>query len=335
MSARLTVRHLYQLLVRATERLGFDTWESRAIARNLWEAELTGRTAHGVARLSLLRRQVQAGHILPVTTQPALMPIGADCVIRFDARGRTGWLVMPIALRVAAHYLRERTGGVAAVTLLHASPGIGYLGQYGRAITSRGLVLIMMVKSTGGGVPEGSTRAALGTNAICLAAPGPVGPIILDMSATAIPWNGVELARLLQSSLPVGLAHDEHGHHTENPHEAVGLKIFGGHRGTGLAIMIEVLAGALGSTSLGNDQASRWGVMALLVRAAAFRSAADYFRDVQATFESLRCAQSASSPVRYPGSEAGKALSRALKRGWVDLDKRVATLLDDIPTVVD
>lgn len=329
MNKLISPRELRMRLQCAVARLGFDVPESKAIARNLWEAELAGRTAHGVARLALLRRQVVSGHIRPVNIQPEIFD-GTAGSTRVDARGRTGWFTLPLALNRAARRLRSSTRDVAAITLYDAAPGIGYLGQYGRAIAARGMALIMMVKSAGGGIPEGSTKVALGTNPLCMAVPGPAGPIVLDMSTTCATWNSVELARLLHRPLPAGIAMDAAGCYTDDPHAAIGLKIFGGHRGTGLSIMIDLLAGGLGGSSAHQEQFGRWGVIAVIFQIEAFRAKESYLHNVRQTLDSLRSALAAQGESRYPGSESEKSLRNSLRQGWVELDARIVRLLDDL-----
>lgn len=327
MPLRIETRRLLTLLVRRLEHMGFDAAEARAIGRNLWEAELSGRAAHGVARLALLSRQVSSGQVRPVTSLPIVHQERGGAW-RIDARGRSAWLALPLALKAAAQSLRSASLNVTLITLHDASPGLGYLGQYGRKMASRGLALLMMVKSTGGGVPHLATTAAVGTNPICFAAPGPTGPLVLDMATTAVSWNEVELARVLQQPLPEGVAFDGAGLPTEDPQETVGLKVFGGHKGTGLAIMVDVLAGALGAVSSTASQSGRWGVVAVLVRADVRHSAAVYLNHAGETLNALRAATSPGSSVRYPGSEAHRSLGLSLERGWVNLDPRVMQLLD-------
>jgi len=126
----------------------------------------------------------------------------------------------------------------------------------------------------------------------------------------------------------VRVAVDADGVFTEDPFSAIGVKVFGGHRGTGLAIMIDLLAGAIGSASAGQENYGRWGVIAIILRAGSFRAEESYLRDIRQTLDNLKSALPSQGEGRYPGSEAEKNLRRSLRQGYISLDKRVIRLLD-------
>jgi L-2-hydroxycarboxylate dehydrogenase (NAD+) len=115
--------------------------------------------------------------------------------------------------------------------------------------------------------PAGGTKPVFGTNPICVAIPGPDdGPLILDMATAAITFFGLITSKANRRPLPVGCAVGPDGNMTTDPDEALkgALLAFGGHKGSGLSLIVELLGGVLPGGAFPGDtvdkkQAKNWG----------------------------------------------------------------------------
>ena len=109
----------------------------------------------------------------------------------------------------------------------------------------------------------GAKAAVLGTNPICIAVPAKDGPVVLDMATSAFPWYGVLEAQRSGTDLPPGIAIEASGHDTVDAAAVASggaVKPFGGHKGSGLALMVELLAGPLVGAAVADKVAeANWG----------------------------------------------------------------------------
>jgi LDH2 family malate/lactate/ureidoglycolate dehydrogenase len=162
-------------------------------------------------------------------------------------------------------------------------------------------------------VPTFGAHAMLGTNPIAFAVPtGDGPPLVLDMSTSAVAWGKIEIARRAGTAIPFGWALDEQGQPTTGPHAVRALTPLGGepatsgHKGYGLAVMVDVLCGPLAgaawsshvSGATGPNREATIGHTFMAWRIDAFRDPVDFFADLDAMLADLR----ATTPI--PGHEA-------------------------------
>lgn len=103
-------------------------------------------------------------------------------------------------------------------------------------------------------LPFGGRKPFCGTNPLCLTAPGSEGrTLCLDMATSIVPWNLVANAATEGIPIPAGWGVDKDGIDTTNPREVNALHPFGGHKGSGLGIMIDVLCAMLIGAPFGPD----------------------------------------------------------------------------------
>jgi LDH2 family malate/lactate/ureidoglycolate dehydrogenase len=227
---------------------GMPPKEADAAADICLKAELLGKISHGVRLAANVAREYALGaerrgsvDIVAETPVSATIDAGFHCSL---------W-----AHRAAANLAATKAAscGIAIVSVKNAGVS-GALGIHAESIARNGLVSLALNAAPAVVVAPGSAKAALGTNPLAIAAPRPDrDPVVLDMSTSAIAFNKVMTAMQSGQNLPSGVAVDAKGRPTRNPAEAVDetgrgrLLPFGGHRGFGLALMIEILvAGGVG-----------------------------------------------------------------------------------------
>ncbi len=124
---------------------------------------------------------------------------------------------------------------------------------------ARGLLAISFVNGLANVVPHGGRAPVYGTNPIAFATPvADADPLVVDQ-ATSVMANGeVRLHALANTPLPPGTGVDSAGNPTTDPHAVLAggaLNTFGGYKGSSIALMVELMAGALtgGQLSFEND----------------------------------------------------------------------------------
>ena len=153
--------------------------------------------------------------------------------------------------------------------------------------------------------------AVFGTNPLAVGVPrAGEAPFVFDMATSAIALFGVLTAKAQGAPLPPGVAYGADGAETTDAEEALGgagaIATFGGHKGAGLALCVELLAGALsGGAVLGmgppKKEARNWGHAFVAIRPDALVD------DFDAKASSICAAVKASGPsVRIPGESSAK-----------------------------
>ena len=152
-------------------------------------------------------------------------------------------------------------GGVASVGVYDTSTSSGQLAFYGARAAEKGRIVIITANSPEFVAAKAGAKASFGTNPLCFACPVEGrSPFVFDMSTAAIALFGVLTCKAKGQPLPQNSAYDANGNWTrkvEDIHIGGGggaIANFGGHKGTGLALMVELLCAALaGGAVLGKD----------------------------------------------------------------------------------
>jgi uncharacterized oxidoreductase len=229
---------------------GSSEAEADLVAEHLVRANLYGHDSHGVGMIPAYVRHLGAGLVVPNTRAKLVKDDGA--VLMFDGGRGYGRVVAGEAMEAAI--ARCRQTGVVAMTLAYAHH-IGRVGAYGEMASGAGLVSLHFVNVTdhrGLVAPFRGTDARFSTNPVCIALPGTdrQPPVLLDMATSAVAMGKIRVARNEGKPAPEGVLIDPTGRPTRDPHVMYSqpngaLLPFGGHKGYALAVVTELLAGAL------------------------------------------------------------------------------------------
>ncbi|WP_339436723.1 MULTISPECIES: Ldh family oxidoreductase [unclassified Pseudomonas] len=235
---------LVALLQQVFERHGTSPEVAAILAHNCASAERDGAHSHGIFRipgyLSTLASGWVDGRAVPQVTDVA------SGFVRVDA---ANGFAQP-ALEAARALLVEkaRSAGIALMAI-HNSHHFAALWPDVEPFAEQGLVALSVVNSMTCVVPHGADRPLFGTNPIAFAAPRADGlPIVFDLATSAIAHGDVQIAARKGERLPPGMGVDGLGQPTQDPRailEGGALLPFGGHKGSALSMMVELLAAAL------------------------------------------------------------------------------------------
>jgi LDH2 family malate/lactate/ureidoglycolate dehydrogenase len=222
------------------------------VASNLIFGNLRGVDSHGMQLLPYYIDQVRAGNIDGASDGQALSESGGTLL--YDAANGLGAVT---ANHCCAHAIRlARMHGVSFVVARNANH-FGAAAYWGRRLSDTGLLGFAFCNASPIVPPFQAREPRLGTNPICMSVPGPHDVSwLLDMATTTVAANRIFKAyHNGEPEIPPGWAMDREGRPTTSTHEAFhGLIMpLGGYKGTGLAVMVEILCAVLGGGAMSTE----------------------------------------------------------------------------------
>lgn len=242
-TVRLTLDEVRALAFDACCARGCSEEQAGAIADTVTAAERDGCKSHGLFRIPFYSRAIAGGRVSPRAV-PELTRL-APAVLKVDA----GFGFAPLALAVGAEPLATcaREQGIAALCVTNAF-NIAALWPEVERLAEQGLVAFAFTAAMSYVAPAGGTRPLYGTNPMAFAWPrAGRPPLVFDQASSASARGEIQLHLRDGKPLPEGWAVGPDGEPTTDPETALaGAQLpFGGHKGAAIALMVELLAGAL------------------------------------------------------------------------------------------
>ena len=315
---RFAPKDLEAFAAAALAALGAPPGPADQVAASLVLSNLVGHDSHGIIRLVQYAGWVGDGQIRPAAQPEVSQRHHAIAVI--DGHWGFGQSAARLAVDVAARAATEN--GVAAVTIRDCNH-VGRLGEYVTALADQGLVGLAFCNAGPVVAPFGGAGRALGTNPFAWAAPGgPGGPLVADFSTAAVAEGKLRLAAADGRPLAEGLIVDSAGRPSTNADDFYAggaLLPFGGHKGSGMSVLIELLGGLL--TGMGTAPTPSYGggngavLMAMAV--GAFTAPDSYAADAEQFRQELITAGrgNAPGPVLLPGEIETRTRAERLRDG--------------------
>ena len=239
----MTAAELEALATRALQGLGLTAANAATAARILVMGDLFGHATHGVLRLESYGDRIRNGAI-SATAEP-LVEEAAPAIARVDGNGAVGPLVGMAALQAASQRARELGVGIAFV---RNGNHFGAIAPYCYLAAQQGFATIIGSNASITIAPSGGREERLGNNPLGIGVPRPGGdPIILDMAMSVVARGKIRAAVKKGVDIPSTWATDRQGRPTTDPKQALDgfLLPFGGYKGYGLALMVDLFAGLL------------------------------------------------------------------------------------------
>ena len=228
-----------------------ESADNATLAAELFvQADLRGVSTHGVNLLRLVSQRVEA----KLLDLPTTCSIESDSAAAAVLNGNNG--LGQIAASMALDIACDKAGrfGIAMATLKNTN-NIGALGCLSLKATRRGYIALIMTNGNPSVAPYGAARPFFGTNPLSIAVPrGNAGPLVLDMSSSIVARGKIRLASMSGQEIPLGWALDDAGLPTTDPKKALKgcLLPLAGPKGSGLAMMIDILSGLLAGAAYGD-----------------------------------------------------------------------------------
>jgi L-2-hydroxycarboxylate dehydrogenase (NAD+) len=330
---------LAAFVIRAFSQTGVPAQDAEILAGLMVEADLRGSDTHGVIRLPLYIRRIRAGGI---NVKPNIRVVSdRPSAALIDGDNAMGHLVM----RRAAHLAIEKAkatgvGWVGARMSNHAGPAALYVTM---PLKHDMIGLYFAVGSSNHLPAWGSSETLLGTNPMAFAVPAQDEPaIVLDMSPTVVAFGKVRLAAQRGEQMPVGWMIGKDGKPLTDPKrmDEGHLLPIGDYKGSGLSLIVGLLAGALNRAALGRDvvdftkeigSPTNTGQAIAAISVDAFMPASDFKRYVDQVIRDIRSSQKLPGVERIwlPGEQSHTKLQDRRAHG-VPIPKSLRDSLDAV-----
>ena len=321
---RMDIGRLTEFAAGALERSGMPAEDAATVATILVRTSARGSTTHGVGRLGLYVSWIEAGSVNPHAKVRCSHDGGAVCALDGD-RG-LGHLVADKATRTAV--ARAREYGIAAVAVRHSSH-LGALGHYALTAAEAGLAALAWTNTPQVMQAPGGRGRLIGNGPMAYGFPRQPVPIVFDSAMSVVSGSRVGMAAERGAAVPLGWLVDSQGTPTTDAtsyRQGGALVGIGEHKGFGLALMSELLAGVMTGAAMlsevpqfaaGMSTAPNIGHFFVMVRPDAFIPPSQLADRVERFAAELKSAPGIASheTLRLPGERSHDREERAQTDG--------------------
>ena len=319
----LTVEELTSICLNVFQKLSIPPPEAEIVTRSMVDANRVGHDSHGVIHLPKYVRELEAGLIQPGAPIDTLHESASIAVL--DGNWGFGPVIATRAVELAIQKAKQTDVSSVAVSRCNE---VGRLGGYACLAADAEMIGLLMANDHGGGTcvaPHGGSEGRLSTNPIACAVPiAGQDPIVLDMSTSVVASGKIRVKQHRDEALPEGWLINAEGKSTtdaddfyETPPAA--LLPFGGmisaHKGFGLSVIVDILAGALTGAGCSRNEDARVGngLFVLVINVSSFREFPGFSAEIERFIAYLKSAKRAAGvdTIRMPG-----------ERGWDEQRKR-------------
>ena len=322
------------LLVRA----GADEGEAQSLAEILVWCDEVGRGNQGVWRLPILTERLERG-LFRSPCRPSLRRVGPSLAVR-DADNGLGHVVARAAMDHAIALARETGVGLVSV---HGANFFGAGAYYVEQAASQGMLGLAASNSFPKVAAHGGVKSILGTNPFAFGAPRANGEsLLLDMATASSAGSRIRKYAEQGRALPEGIAVDERGAPITDPErvEQGTLLPFGGAKGFGLALMVEILAGVLSGAGIGPGVKSMYkdfenggnnGFALIAIEISRLLPLDHFYARMEELIGLLRTSANGvpGLTVLYPGESRWRARKESAREG-ISLDERTCSAIEDL-----
>jgi LDH2 family malate/lactate/ureidoglycolate dehydrogenase len=323
---QLTIADATDLALRALIRAGMTVENARITADHLIDAALCGHEFSSLPRVIALAEALR--------DKP---PAGATRVLRenhcsalLDGGDNVAYVVSIHAIDKAIEIARKN--GVAVVCANNTWFS-GRLACYVERAARQGFIALHTTNGTARVAPFGGVDRLMGTNPFAIAFPSEDDPLIIDIGTSATTWGDVVLARTKGAALPEGVAVNPLGQPTTDPQQALDGAIlpWGGARGSGLALAVQLL-GILAGSDLVIDDINNYGLFFVVIDPKLFMPNGQYTARVTAFRQIVEAVRpvAGENAVRVPGDSSQQKRRANREKGVINLDEKVYARLREL-----
>lgn len=233
------------------DKVGLPAEDAELFVDALIQANLRGMDSHGLYFLPIYVKRMELGliakhgHVKVIREGPAFALV--------DGGNLLGHVVAQRSMEMAI--AKARQSGIGMVGAKNSNH-CGIMARYTLMAAESGCIGVAMANTPPLMAPWGGATAFFGTNPISIAVPGGgEPPLALDMATSEVARSKILVASHKGERIPSRWALDESGLPTEDPHAALRgtMTPMSGHKGSGLAMMIDILSGVLTGAASGRE----------------------------------------------------------------------------------
>jgi len=249
---RIDLETLITQVAGLLQSIGVPSSIARVEAEIMTESDLMGVPSHGIHMLPALVTGIQSGKATANPHIRILKEQKAACVI--DGDNGPGRFVSLHAMNISVERAKEfGIGACLATNMTHWGRAFAYVCRAAQA----GTVGICTTNAIPNTLSGNSTKPLLGNNPLGIGIPRPGGnPVVLDIAMSQAAHGKIATYAREEKEVPLGWGLDSEGRSTTDPNKILRshrLLPFGGHKGAGLAIMMELLTGAFAGSKLSHE----------------------------------------------------------------------------------
>lgn len=301
---------------------GLDEREAMIIVEDYLDAEMRGKPSHGVRSFSVV-----AGDCLGRGKAERILDRGP--LLFFEGHGDIGHLVAYEAVSWAEGICKEHGFAIAGMRDIRrfATPG-----SVARRAAEKGMIaLVLQYGGKAFMAPYGAAEPVISTNPIGIGIPTAGDPLILDMATSERAFYFISLAKALGEKIPEAWGIDHQGRPVTDPSDVAAVSPFGGYKGYGLSLMLEILTGPFLGVDVGlKGDLSKRGALCLFFSPSLFGVKEEEFHErIKGLVRDIKNARIAPGheEVFLPGEQGEHRRRDALREGVIDLEREAYTQL--------
>jgi len=311
---------------------GSDPDEASTIARRLVDSNLVGHDSHGVLRVAKYLEWVRDGTLKP-NTSPTIV-FETDSIAIIDGHRGFGQVIGEFAARTGIGKAAKK--GIAMIGLTNCGH-LGRVGDWADMAAEAGQVSLHFLNTSGAlrAAPFGGSDRRLSTNPVSIGVPvAGRDPVVLDVTTSMVAEGKLMVAANKGEQVPEGWIIDKKGAPTTEPKDFYAggaLLTVGGHKGSGLSIVTDLLAGAVstGRSSDPDDKILRNNMLSIYIAPDIYDPDGGVAREARRFIDFVTASPPAKpgEPVLAPGDVERRNRASRLAAGVTLDDKTFADLV--------
>ncbi|MFC1505246.1 Ldh family oxidoreductase [Thermodesulfobacteriota bacterium] len=318
---QIDLKELQDLTTRALKNFGYDDDETATIRDMLLYAQLRGNN-QGVVKL--------IGLGIPKNKDAADIRIEKETALsaRINGNQNQAMVVVKKALEVVLE--KAKSSGIGIAGTYNTATSSGAIGYVASEIAKQDLVGIVFASSPPRVATHGSYEPVFGTNPIAIGIPAKNDPVVLDMTTAAMAFYGLIEAKTAGDKIPNDVAFDKEGTATTDPAMAMqgALRSFDrSYKGSGLALIVEILAGPLvGAACAGvGDSSKNWGHLVVALDPDLLGDRDEFIKNVTTLIDKVKARKKLPGigEIFVPGERGNRQTNQVRTAGKIEIEENL------------
>ena len=320
---KIKLSELESLAHKALIKYGYSESEAKIIQNILLYAQLRGNN-QGIVKL--------IGKGIPRRSEGQEPTIEKETPVSALVSGNATHAMVVMDKLVDIAIEKAGKSGIGIAGNYNSSESTGALGYYVNRIAEKGFIGIAFASAPfQTTAPFGSNEARFCTNPMAYGIPTDSNPIILDMSTSAMAYYGLIEAKTAGREVPEGIGYDANGNETTDPAEIMSgaLKTFGGHKGSGLALMVQILAGAFVKADSFDSDSDNAGNLVIAIDPKIFLTQDNFKKRVSEIVAKVKSARKLDGveEIFVPGEQGNKFKEAVINNGEIEIEDNLYSSL--------
>lgn len=325
---KISISELEDLTARAVRSYGYPDDEVKVISNVLLYAQLRGNN-QGVVKL--------IGKGIPLDPAAGEITVEMETPISARINGNRNHAMLVVNKAMDMVVEKAKTSGFGIVGTFNTNTSSGAIGYFASELAKQGLIGFLFGRSPERVAMHGAFEPVFGTNPIAVGIPAEPDPVVLDMSTAAISFYGLVEAETAGRPIPDDVAYSIEGKPTTSPQEAIrgAIRSFDrSHKGSGLALIGEILAGPLvGAAFCGiGDSKGNWGHLVFAIDPGILGDREEFIKNVGELCRKVKSTRKLPdvAEISLPGERGSLIAKERLACGEIEVEDN---LLEELRVV--